>query len=68
MVKEEDKYKDGIRPQNMKKDLQNTYKSMKSEEGLQLYEDVEFYKQKALKQIKEKEIIDSEDKLIAEAL
>ena len=52
----------------MKKDLQNTYKSMKSEEGLQLYEDVEFYKQKALKQIKEKEIIDSEDKLIAEAL
>lgn len=41
---------------------------MKSEEGLQIYEDVDFYKNKALKQVKEKEIIDPEDKLIAESL
>lgn len=41
---------------------------MKSEEGIQLYEDVDFYKQKALKQINEKQAIDPEDKLISEAL
>jgi hypothetical protein len=41
---------------------------MKSEEGLQLYEDIDFYKQKALKQINEKQVIDPDDKLISEAL
>ena len=65
MVAEEGKYKQ-LKGQEETKP--NGYKTMKSEPGLQLFEDVEFYKSKAAKQMKEKQALDAEDQLIAESL
>ena len=42
----------------------NAYKSIKHEEGLKLYEGEQFYKDKAVKQIKEKITLTKEDLLL----